>query len=42
MNKVIAVMEKPKDCQNCVFGVCKYSLPQTNTCIDEILYGESD
>ena len=20
-------MEKPKNCQNCVFGVCRYSLP---------------
>lgn len=27
MSKVIAIMEKPEDCQECVFGVCKYSLP---------------
>lgn len=27
MSKVIAIMDKPKDCQECVFGVCKYSLP---------------
>lgn len=27
MSKVIAIMEKPKNCQECVFCVCKYSLP---------------
>lgn len=27
MDKVIAVMDKPIDCQHCVFSVCKYSLP---------------
>lgn len=27
MSKVIAVMDKPENCQSCVFGVCKYSLP---------------
>ena len=27
MSKVIAVMDKPIDCQHCVFSVCKYSLP---------------
>lgn len=27
MSKVIAIMDKPKNCQSCVFGVCKYSLP---------------
>lgn len=27
MSKVIAIMEKPKNCQECVFGICKYSLP---------------
>ena len=27
MSKVIAVIEKPKDCEKCVFGICKYSLP---------------
>jgi len=27
MSKVIAVMEKPTNCQKCVFSVCKYSLP---------------
>lgn len=27
MRKVIAVMDKPENCQSCVFGVCKYSLP---------------
>lgn len=27
--KVIAIMNKPANCQVCVFGVCKYSLPLT-------------
>lgn len=27
MEKVIAVMNKPKNCEECMFGVCKYSLP---------------
>ena len=27
MSKVIAIIEKPKNCQSCVFGICKYSLP---------------
>ena len=27
MEKVIAVLDKPENCQECVFGVCKYSLP---------------
>lgn len=27
MSKVIAIMDKPKDCQSCVFGICKYSTP---------------
>lgn len=27
MKKVIAVIDKPIDCQHCVFSVCKYSLP---------------
>ena len=27
MSKVIAIMEKPKNCDYCVFGVCKYSTP---------------
>lgn len=27
MSKVIAIMDKPKDCQKCVFGICQYSLP---------------
>ena len=27
MSKVIAVMEKPKYCEECDFCVCKYSLP---------------
>lgn len=26
-DKVIAVMDKPKNCQNCVWGICKYSTP---------------
>lgn len=26
-DKVIAVMNKPKDCENCVWGICKYSTP---------------
>lgn len=25
--KVIAIMDKPENCENCVFGVCKYSTP---------------
>ena len=25
--KVIAIIDKPKNCQECVFGICKYSLP---------------
>ena len=25
--KAIAIMDKPKKCQECVFGICKYSLP---------------
>lgn len=25
MSKVIAIIDKPKDCQECVFGICKYS-----------------
>jgi len=27
MQKVIAIIDKPSDCQNCVFSFCKYSLP---------------
>lgn len=27
MNKVIAIMDKPQNCEKCVFGVCAYSLP---------------
>ena len=27
MSKVIAIIDRPKDCQECVFGICKYSLP---------------
>lgn len=27
MSKVIAIIDKPKNCQECVFGICKYSLP---------------
>lgn len=27
MSKVIAIMDKPTNCQKCVFGVCEYSLP---------------
>lgn len=27
MSKVIAVIDKPMDCQYCAFGVCKYSHP---------------
>ncbi|MGN0348222.1 MAG: hypothetical protein ACI4DR_01665 [Roseburia sp.] len=27
MSKVIAIIENPDNCQSCVFGVCKYSLP---------------
>lgn len=30
MSKVIAVMDKPTDCQQCAFGVCKYQLPLTS------------
>ena len=29
MEKVIAIMDKPIDCQDCPFGMCKYSLPLT-------------
>ena len=29
MSKVIAIIEKPKDCYECVFGICKYSTPLT-------------
>lgn len=29
MSKVIAIIDKPEDCQECKFGVCKYSLPLT-------------
>lgn len=31
MSKVIAIMEKPKDCNNCPFVICKYSLPLSTT-----------
>lgn len=27
MSKIIAIMDKPNDCQQCIFGICKYSLP---------------
>lgn len=27
MSKVIAIMDKPKNCDYCPFGICKYSLP---------------
>ena len=27
MNKYIAIMDKPKNCEKCVFGRCAYSLP---------------
>lgn len=27
MSKVIAIMDKPNTCEECVFSVCKYSLP---------------
>lgn len=27
MSKVVAVMDKPENCQKCVFGRCEYSLP---------------
>lgn len=27
MSKVIAIIDKPENCQSCVYGVCKYSLP---------------
>lgn len=27
MGKVIAVIDRPKDCTQCVFGICKYSHP---------------
>jgi len=27
MSKVIAIIDKPANCESCVFGVCKYSLP---------------
>lgn len=29
MSKVIAIIDKPKDCHNCTYGVCKYSTPLT-------------
>lgn len=29
MGKVIAVIDRPKNCQNCWFGICKYSAPLT-------------
>lgn len=29
MSKVIAIMDKPKSCDYCVFCNCKYSLPLT-------------
>lgn len=29
MSRVIAIMDKPENCQSCVFGACKYSLPLT-------------
>lgn len=29
MSKVIAVIDKPKNCEVCPFGRCKYSLPLT-------------
>ena len=29
MEKVIAIMNKPIDCQCCPFSICKYSLPLT-------------
>lgn len=29
MSKAIAVIEKPKNCEQCPFGRCKYSLPLT-------------
>lgn len=25
--KAIALIDKPKNCEECVFGICKYSLP---------------
>ena len=25
--KAIAIIDKPKNCEKCVFGICKYSLP---------------
>lgn len=27
MSKVIAIIDRPANCESCVFGVCKYSLP---------------
>lgn len=27
MSKVIAIMDRPKNCEECVFGGCGYSLP---------------
>lgn len=27
MSKAVLVMDKPENCQSCVFGVCKYSHP---------------
>ena len=29
MEKVIAIIDKPINCEDCVFGICKYSLPLT-------------
>lgn len=26
-DKLIAIIDKPKNCQNCVWGICKYSTP---------------
>ena len=30
MSKVIAIIDKPKNCKECVFGFCKYALPLSN------------
>lgn len=27
MSKVIAIIEKPKDCHNCIFGIFEYACP---------------
>ena len=27
MSKVIAIMDRPSDCQSCAFGICKYYHP---------------